>query len=199
MCEQVWAFGSHTPSPGFLALLREQKGSSGKNRNGRCSINLPPPQLGGGLPPAPTALSRLSEPGDAPLRTPTDARPARHRSPQVPTPPGAPHPLSPHCPQKHLRAHTASHTCSPGQPLGGGGPAPMHLVSVLWGLGRSCRRPSPAATRLPSTSASRTPFLSSPQVPPGPGHFPGLPGPHAHSPAQPSPRWHPRGKKRKSR
>ena len=55
-------------------------------------------------------------PSNTPLHTPTDTRPARHRNPQAPPPPGAPHPLSPHFPQKRLLTGTCgfAHVQSPG-------------------------------------------------------------------------------------
>lgn len=149
--------------------------------------------------PAPTVLAWLSEPGNAPLCTPTDTRPARHRSPQVPTPPGAPHPLSPRFPQKLFRAHVASHTCSPWAALWWCRPVTTHLSHGLVGAWAflpetlTCGHTAPLHVSFPD------PLPQWPTGPPGSGHFPGLPGLHAHSPAQPSPSWHPKGKKRKSR
>lgn len=67
--------------------------------------------------PAPTVLSCSVEPSNAPLLTPTDTGPARPRSPQVPTPPGAPHPLSPHFPQKARGTRGYTHVQSPGAVL----------------------------------------------------------------------------------
>lgn len=155
---------------------------------------LPPPQSRKAASPhhpAPCTLRShfvSQSPGDAPLHTPTDTRPARHRSPQVPTPPGAPHPLSPHFPQKRLRAHAASHTCNPWAALGGDGPPPAHLNHDLVGdLGIPAQYPhlrphgSPPWRRLPRPpfpAAKRSPWVR---------QFPGSSRPHTPPrPPQPS-------------
>lgn len=104
--------------------------------------------------PAPTVLSCSVEPSNALLLTPTDTGPARPRSPQVPTPPGAPHPLSPHFPQKARGTRGYTHVQSPGRSCLGNSPTPAHLNHQQWGgLGCPCRTPSPAATALPSASS----------------------------------------------
>lgn len=71
------------------------------------------------------------EPSNALLLTPTDTRPARHRSPQVPTPPGAPHPLSPHFPQQATGTRGYTHVQSPGGPaLATAPPLPSSTTDV---------------------------------------------------------------------
>lgn len=151
MREPIPALKSRTSSLGFL--LRNTEEARRLLPEESQPGTLPTPQLEGTPTPAPTVLSCSAETSNALLLTPTDTGPARHRSPQVPTP-TAPHPLSPHFPQTATDTRGSTHVRSRAAPpllLSATGP---WLWAGLWaGLWRgwggagACRQtPSPVAT-----------------------------------------------------
>lgn len=135
-------------------------------------IKLTLPELESHLPLRPAVPSRFVEPSNTPRHTPTDTRPARHGSPQAPPLPGAPHPLSPHLPQKCSLTGTRglAHVPPPGSPAEGRAPALPLSTAILrspwafltWGL----------TTPLPG------PCPHWPRAPHGEGAFPGPPRLH---------------------
>lgn len=140
--------------------------------------------------PAPTVLSCSVEPSNALLLTPTDTGPARPRSPQVPTPPGAPHPLSPHFPQKARGTRGYTHVQSPGGPASETAP-PLLISTTSSGEGLAVPAEHPHLRPQHSPPPHLLDRSLHSQGLQGSGDLLGLPHLHVHSHSGRLPQRHP--------
>lgn len=153
---QAHVFESHASSLGFLLrLLRNQRGPSCNNHTG---------DVKSALRPHCSLLLLRAQPG--PLRTPTDTRPARHRSPPVPTPP------QPSLPTDTLTGTRGfTHVQSPGSPLAGTAPPYSSQPRPGRGLGVPAKHPH-LWPHGPLHASPPHPLPQRPEVP-GVRQFPG--------------------------